>query len=43
MSASKRPQILVTGAAGTLAQEVIGQLRQSCDIVAVDFREQVWL
>lgn len=43
MSASKRPQILVTGAAGTLAQEVISQLRESCDIVAVDFREQVWL
>ncbi|MFC4261194.1 SDR family oxidoreductase [Marinobacter lacisalsi] len=43
MPASKRPQILVTGAAGTLAQEVISQLRESCDIVAVDFREQVWL
>lgn len=43
MPASKRPQILVTGAAGTLAQEVISQLRDSCDIVAVDFREQVWL
>jgi UDP-glucose 4-epimerase len=43
MPASKRPQILVTGAAGTLAQQVIGQLRESCDIVAVDFREQVWL
>ncbi|WP_328184468.1 SDR family oxidoreductase [Marinobacter sp. OP 3.4] len=43
MPASKRPQILVTGAAGTLAQEVINQLRETCDIVAVDFREQVWL
>ncbi|MFL1485166.1 SDR family oxidoreductase [Marinobacter sp. LN3S78] len=43
MPSSKRPQILVTGAAGTLAQEVISQLRETCDIVAVDFREQVWL
>lgn len=43
MPSSKRPQILVTGAAGTLAQEAITQLRESCDIVAVDFREQVWL
>lgn len=43
MPANKRPQILVTGAAGTLAQEAISQLRETCDIVAVDFREQVWL
>ncbi|MGM0569242.1 SDR family oxidoreductase [Marinobacter sp.] len=43
MTAPKRPQILVTGAAGALAQQVISQLRESCDIVAVDFREQVWL
>ena len=40
MTAPKRPQILVTGAAGTLAQKVIAQLRETCDLVAVDFREQ---
>jgi len=43
MTAPKRPQLLVTGAAGTLAQKVIAQLRETCDLVAVDFREQVWL
>ncbi|SFR46895.1 UDP-glucose 4-epimerase [Marinobacter daqiaonensis] len=43
MTTEKRPQILVTGAAGTLAQQVINQLRDTCDLVAVDFREQVWL
>lgn len=39
----KRPRILVTGAAGALAQQVINRLRDECDLVAVDFREQVYL
>lgn len=43
MSNHARPHILITGAAGTLAQQVIARLRESCDLVAVDFREQVFL
>lgn len=43
MTQKQRPQILVTGAAGALAQQVISQLRDHCDLVAVDFREQVYL
>lgn len=43
MTTPKRPHILVTGAAGALAQQVIDQLRDTCDLVAVDFREQVYL
>lgn len=43
MSEKRRPHILVTGAAGALAQKVINQLRDTCDLVAVDFREQVYL
>ncbi|WP_404362277.1 SDR family oxidoreductase [Marinobacter sp.] len=43
MNQSKRPQILVTGAAGALAQKVIALLRNDCNLVAVDFREQVYL
>ncbi|PHQ26334.1 NAD-dependent epimerase [Marinobacter guineae] len=39
----RRPHILITGAAGALAQQVIKQLRDTCDLVAVDFREQVYL
>jgi UDP-glucose 4-epimerase len=39
----RRQQLLVTGAAGALAQQVINQLRDHCNIVAVDFREQVYL
>jgi UDP-glucose 4-epimerase len=39
----RRQHILVTGAAGALAQQVINRLRDHCDIVAVDFREQVYL
>ncbi len=38
-----RQDILVTGAAGALAQQVITRLRNSHRIVAVDFREQVYL
>ncbi|HLT14064.1 MAG TPA: SDR family oxidoreductase [Marinobacter sp.] len=43
MTSNPRPQILVTGAAGALAQQVIKKLRATCDLVAVDFREQVYL
>ncbi|KEF32248.1 UDP-glucose 4-epimerase [Marinobacter nitratireducens] len=43
MTQQRRPHILVTGAAGALAQKVISQLRDTCDLVAVDFREQVYL
>lgn len=43
MSTKRRPQILVTGAAGALAQQVISRLKETCDLVAVDFREQVYL
>ena len=43
MTQHSRPHILVTGAAGALAQQVINQLRDHCDLVAVDFREQVYL
>ena len=39
----RRQHILITGAAGALAQRVIERLREHCDIVAVDFREQVYL
>jgi len=43
MTEQRRPHILITGAAGALAQQVIEQLRDTCDLVAVDFREQVYL
>ena len=43
MVEKRRPQILVTGAAGALAQQVISRLRDTCNLVAVDFREQVYL
>jgi UDP-glucose 4-epimerase len=43
MAEQRRQHILITGAAGALAQQVINRLRDSCDIVAVDFREQVYL
>lgn len=43
MTEKRRPHILVTGAAGALAQQVINRLRNDCDLVAVDFREQVYL
>lgn len=41
MENQQRPHILITGAAGSLAQQVINRLRDSCDLVVVDFREQV--
>ena len=43
MTEKRRQHILITGAAGALAKQVIDQLRDHCDIVAVDFREQVYL
>lgn len=43
MNQARRPHILITGAAGALAQQVIDRLRPTCDLVAVDFREQVYL
>ncbi|MBD3656196.1 SDR family oxidoreductase [Marinobacter sp.] len=43
MTEQRRPNILITGAAGALAQQVINRLRETCDLVAVDFREQVYL
>lgn len=39
----RKPRILVTGAAGALAQQVIKRLRETCNLVAVDAREQVSL
>ncbi|MDN6318594.1 MAG: SDR family oxidoreductase [Marinobacter sp.] len=38
-----KPRVLVTGAAGALAQQVIERLREPCNLVAVDAREQVYL
>ncbi|TBW50173.1 SDR family oxidoreductase [Marinobacter halodurans] len=43
MTNERKPQILVTGAAGALAQQVINRLRDNYQLVAVDFREQVYL
>ena len=42
--ASKRnkPIVLVTGAAGALAQQVIQRLRKSCQIIPVDFRKETF-
>ena len=39
----QKKEILITGAAGALAQQVITKLQNSYKIVAVDFREQVYL
>ena len=38
-----KPRVLVTGAAGALAQQVIFRLKQDYSVVAVVFREQVLL
>ncbi|PAV27027.1 NAD-dependent epimerase [Tamilnaduibacter salinus] len=43
MANEQKPHILVTGAAGALAQQVINRLRDDYHLVAVDFREQVYL
>ena len=37
----RKPNILVTGAAGSLAQQVIKRLQKTCNLVAVDARTQV--
>ncbi|MGO1501018.1 MAG: SDR family oxidoreductase [Marinobacter sp.] len=41
MSEQCKPHVLVTGAAGALAQQVIERLRETCNVVAVDARERV--
>ncbi|MCP5209219.1 MAG: SDR family oxidoreductase [Hahellaceae bacterium] len=43
MKRTNKPTILITGSAGALAQQVINRMSDSCNIVAVDFREQVYL
>lgn len=43
MSEQTRPNILITGSAGALAQQVILRLRTHCNLVAVDTREPVYL
>ncbi len=43
MTNNSKPYILVTGAAGALAQQVINRLQDECNIVAIDFREQIYL
>ena len=43
MAGNDRPRVLVTGAAGALAQQVIKRLRKECAVVAVDFRDQIYL
>lgn len=40
-SASERPTVLVTGAAGSLAQRVIACLHGRCRVIATDFRRRV--
>ena len=41
MSQRKKPTMMVTGAAGSLARQVIRRLREHVNIVAVDFRRRV--
>jgi UDP-glucose 4-epimerase len=43
MIENSKPYILVTGAAGALAQNVINRLEASYNIVAIDFREKIYL
>jgi len=38
-----KPRVLITGAAGALAKQVIERLRKTCDLVVVDARIQVQL
>lgn len=42
-TAQRKLTVLVTGAAGALAQQVINRLRDHCNIVAVDFRQITYL
>ncbi|PCJ45031.1 MAG: NAD-dependent epimerase [Moraxellaceae bacterium] len=41
MSEAEKPEILITGAGGTLAQKVIDRLKERYRVVLVDFRRQV--
>lgn len=41
-SVKNKPTVLITGAAGALAQQVIQRLRDHVQIVAVDFRQQTF-
>jgi UDP-glucose 4-epimerase len=41
-SKAKQPTVLITGAAGALAQQVIARLRDHVHIVAVDFRQETF-
>ncbi|MFK8013970.1 MAG: NAD-dependent epimerase/dehydratase family protein [Gammaproteobacteria bacterium] len=41
MAPRKKPTVMVTGAAGALARQVIRRLRERVNIVAVDFRRRV--
>ncbi|UZE94375.1 SDR family oxidoreductase [Alkalimarinus alittae] len=43
MTKKQKPTVLITGAAGALAQQVINRLRDTYQIVAVDFRKQTYL
>ncbi|MFD2228551.1 SDR family oxidoreductase [Alkalimarinus sediminis] len=43
MAKKQKPTVLITGAAGALAQQVINRLRDRYQIVAVDFRKQTYL
>ncbi len=43
MNKKQKPRIMITGAAGALAQQVINRLREKYQIVAVDFRKQTYL
>ncbi|MDX1589918.1 MAG: SDR family oxidoreductase [Oleiphilaceae bacterium] len=43
MTDTQKPTILVTGAGGALAQQVIRRLKPHYRVVAVDFRQQVYL
>jgi len=41
MTESGKPEVLITGAGGALAQTVIRKLKHSCSLVLVDFRRRV--
>ena len=41
MTESSKPEVLITGAGGALAQTVIRKLKHSCSLVLVDFRRRV--
>jgi len=43
MTNKSKPTILISGAAGALAQQVINRIQKNYHIVAIDFREQTYL